>query len=313
MAPIRSAKETSEPVSDYLRALNKEKETLELGRLLYVAVTRAKRRLHLCGHAPRSSRQPHGKPAGGSLLEQLWPAVASAFAGLDEPTTQLQESSAATLPALHRLAPDWHPGRRAPAPFDTVAGAAATSEEAAIEFSWASNTARHVGTVVHRQLERIALEGIANWPASRVATMQRPLRLALSNLGVETSALEDATQKALRALRNTLNDTTGQWILAPHAEARCEWPLTLLDDDARHYVIDRSFVDEDGVRWIIDYKTGDHQDSDTDAFLDEELVRYRPQLDTYARIVREIDARPIRLALYFPLFADWRVWAYRDD
>ncbi len=310
MAPIRSGNQTQEPVSDYLRALNKDKETLESGRLLYVAVTRAQRRLHLCGHATSSSRQPNGKPAAGSLLEQLWPAVASAFVGLDQPPALPQDQPATTLPALNRLAADWRPSRISLAPYDNLPELTPPTAETTIEFAWASNTARHVGTVVHRQLEHIALDGITAWPASRVDKLYQPVRLALSNLGVDASALEDATDRALRALRNTLDDTTGRWILGPHTEARCEWPLTLLEGDARHYVIDRSFVDEDGVRWIVDYKTGDHQDSDTGAFLDAELARYRPQLNTYARIVHEIDPRPIRLALYFPLFADWRVWEY---
>jgi ATP-dependent exoDNAse (exonuclease V) beta subunit len=75
-------------------------------------------------------------------------------------------------------------------------------------------------------------------------------------------------------------------------------------------VIDRSFVDADQVRWIVDYKTGEHLEGDRDAFLDQELERYRAQLETYARIVRELEVRPIRLALYFPLFADWRTWEF---
>ena len=93
-------------------------------------------------------------------------------------------------------------------------------------------------------------------------------------------------------------------------EAHCEWPLTVHDEVARHYVIDRTFVDEAGVRWIIDYKTGEHLDLDREAFLDQEQERYRGQLDNYARIVRRLESRPIRLALYFPLFAEWRVWDF---
>ena len=34
--------------------------------------------------------------------------------------------------------------------------------------------------------------------------------------------------------------------------------------------IDRTFVDQDGTRWIIDYKTSRHEEEDVDAFLDQQ-------------------------------------------
>jgi len=34
--------------------------------------------------------------------------------------------------------------------------------------------------------------------------------------------------------------------------------------------IDRTFVDQDGTRWIIDYKTSRHEEEDIDAFLDQQ-------------------------------------------
>ena len=43
-------------------------------------------------------------------------------------------------------------------------------------------------------------------------------------------------------------------------------------------------------------------------FLDNEQERYREQLERYARLMAQRDARPIRLALYFPLLGGWREW-----
>jgi hypothetical protein len=72
--------------------------------------------------------------------------------------------------------------------------------------------------------------------------------------------------------------------------------------------LDRTFVDDQGVRWIIDYKTSAHEGTGRDAFLDSERERYRAQLDRYARLMARIDARPVRLGLYFPLLNGWREW-----
>jgi hypothetical protein len=71
-------------------------------------------------------------------------------------------------------------------------------------------------------------------------------------------------------------------------------------------VIDRTFIDGDGTRWVIDFKTSRHEGGGLDAFLEEEMVRYRAQLETYIALARGIDAAPVRAGLYFPLLDVFR-------
>jgi ATP-dependent exoDNAse (exonuclease V) beta subunit len=107
-------------------------------------------------------------------------------------------------------------------------------------------------------------------------------------------------------------DERGQWLFdLSHVDAVSEWALAGEDQGAVvHVTLDRSFV-SGGVRWIVDFKTGRHEGANTNAFLDREVERYRPQLERYARIVRAIDSRPIRLALYYPLVkGGWREWPF---
>ena len=81
--------------------------------------------------------------------------------------------------------------------------------------------------------------------------------------------------------------------------------------------IDRTFIDEDGVRWIIDFKTGGHEGADVGAFLDNEQKRYREQLETYALLFRGLDSASevpaIRLGLFFPLLTGWREWDWQPS
>jgi hypothetical protein len=72
-------------------------------------------------------------------------------------------------------------------------------------------------------------------------------------------------------------------------------------------------VDDNGVRWIIDYKTSTHEGGGRDAFLDNERGRYHDQLERYAALVRRMDSRPIRLGIYFPLLQGWREWAFEQQ
>jgi hypothetical protein len=77
--------------------------------------------------------------------------------------------------------------------------------------------------------------------------------------------------------------------------------------------MDRTFTDDRGTRWIVDYKTGVHEGGDIEAFLNRELERYRPQLERYATLMSRIDGRPIRLGLYFPVLRGWREWSPAAD
>ena len=177
---------------------------------------------------------------------------------------------------------------------------------AQIEFAWAGDTARHVGTLVDRHLERIAREGIDNWPPERVDGVEQILRRGLQNLGVASSALKPPSQGE-RALRQTLADEHGAGRSPSTRRGRAYWPLTAHEETSRHYVIDCSSLDEDGVRWIIDQQDGEHLEGDRDAFLDQEQEGYREQIENYAEIIRLLEDRPIRLELDFLLFPDRRV------
>jgi ATP-dependent exoDNAse (exonuclease V) beta subunit len=73
-------------------------------------------------------------------------------------------------------------------------------------------------------------------------------------------------------------------------------------------VFDRSFIDESGVRWIIDYKTSHHAGGALDEFLDREVERYRAQLARYADLAKMLGPQPVRVGLYFPLLRAWREW-----
>ena len=72
-------------------------------------------------------------------------------------------------------------------------------------------------------------------------------------------------------------------------------------------IIDRTFIDSDGVRWIIDYKTSRPATGEgSDEFMSREAERYRNQLQLYAALIKQLEpSRPLRTALYFPMFDGW--------
>jgi ATP-dependent exoDNAse (exonuclease V) beta subunit len=324
LAPIRASGSERDAIYDYLWRLDQEKGCYEDGRLLYVAATRAIERLHLLGHAPLRKGGDVVEPAAPdprSLLYQLWPAVRGEFeaAFARRPAAAVvpdavPDETAADGRLLSRLPLGWRLPAPPPSLVARAANETAPAELPAVEFEWASETIRHVGTVVHRVLQHIAREGMERWGVERLQRMQPVFARLLAELGVPEAQRAEAVARVERALARTLDDARGRWLLdAAHAEARSELALSgVLDGDIVNVVLDRTFVDENGTRWIADYKTSAHEGGGLDEFLDREQDRYRLQLERYARLMARLDPRPIRLGLYFPLLGGWREWAPGD-
>jgi ATP-dependent exoDNAse (exonuclease V) beta subunit len=204
-----------------------------------------------------------------------------------------------------RLPGDWvcpEPPAAAGAVFDPP-----RENREAVVYEWAGDTARAVGTVVHRCLQHIA----QTWPdaAAETAAFEAAIRRMLQREGVPGTELDEACGRAREAIEYTLRDERGRWILSGrHADARCEVAVTAqVGGELRRLVVDRTFVDNDGVRWVIDYKTGVHLGGDVEGFLDREQERYRSQLERYAEAFWRLEDRPVRTALYYPLVqGGWR-------
>ena len=313
MAPLRfrdqDDDEKDDDINQYLRGIHRERAIAERARQAYVALTRARYSLHLYVH-PRTT-QTEGvfsfAPPANTLLHNLWPALGGDMANFE--SIGVEAGDEIILPAIT------HQRRRLPRqvpafsiPPDVLARGELVplnAEEDAIEFSWVRQTARRVGTVVHEALERFArgsLPGLEELPALRARLESR-----LQALGVEGAAAQAGVERALTALRATLEDERGRWLFdAGHREAHSE--LALSGVRAGHIinaVIDRTFVAE-GIRWVVDFKTSPHEGGDLAAFLDSESLRYEAQLKRYAHLARGLGPEPVRAGLYFPLLAAWR-------
>src|SRR5205085_11026064 len=82
-------------------------------------------------------------------------------------------------------------------------------DEEDIEFSWAGETARHVGSVVHRWLQKIAQDELKGWDGKRVDTLVGTFRRELQRRGVRASDAYPAAELVRKALKSTLGDERG--------------------------------------------------------------------------------------------------------
>jgi ATP-dependent helicase/nuclease subunit A len=331
LAPLRAREgvlSEPDPVYQYLRALNATEEAAERGRLLYVACTRAKRRLHLVAVVGTKRVKDEENvlwrnPRSTSALAQLWPALHAQVSpppkeadtverDEDEDADENEDDATPVSQPLRRLSLDWNlpePSTEIPDNSRSV-----DTDTNPVAFDWAHATAAAIGTIAHRMLAQIATEGLKAWDSNpdRVVGERDRIIAELAGEGVAPEERAEAAVRIENAVARTLADVRGRWLFDPaHVDAQSEWALAGFDRDTlRHVTLDRTFV-ADGVRWIVDFKTGRHEGADAETYLDREMTRYREQLERYARIVSEFDARPIRLALYFPLVdAGWREWTF---
>ena len=311
-SPTAVERNAADPVYAYLRMLDQMEDAAELARLLYVGCTRAKRRLHLTAslgieRAPESAPRWRS-PQRGSSLAALWPVLEREAAEPRDEQRHLPERSAPGSVPLRRLPLEWRLPEAPVMPRAPVIEAQRAAEP--IEFDWAREAARRIGTLAHRLLQQIAVDGVERWTAERVEAQRAVIARELIALGFTSSEADGALGDVLASIRLTLDDPRGRWLFdAAHTDARSEFALTEWRDGAFvHHVLDRSFVDAEGTRWIVDFKLSRHEGAGRETFLDNERERYRAQLEAYAKVMRKLEARRIRLGLYFPLLGGWREW-----
>jgi ATP-dependent exoDNAse (exonuclease V) beta subunit len=308
----------NDPLHQYIESIQKEKERFELDRILYVSCTRARKSLHLIGNVGLApDGQSYRSPIAASLLYRLWPALEGEFArafrasGIAEQAATFDNGQAQFVrPMLRRLSarPSFQPPQ-----LPAVPGAESrprAAPEATVSYEWVGATARYAGTIVHRWLQRIA-DGKADLGGMDRSAIRDWTRAAASRSGVSTEDLEPVCNRVMHALDGISSDAKGRWLLSGAGQA--EYPITgIVDGRVQSVIIDRVRIDEAGVHWIVDYKTGTHEGGDLAGFLSQETERHRPQLEKYAAIYRNLTDAPVRAALYFPLLQKFCEIPLRD-
>ena len=256
--------------------------------------TRAESRLHLLGCVKVDEDGVLKRPSRRSLLGIAWDALEDQIA-LPAATTAEQEQREPLPDQLKRLPADF----KLPDPPEPVKWTAPEEgrEEVEIEFSWAGEAARHIGTVTHRWLQRIADDQLLGWTPSRIAVLGDQFAKDLHRRGLR---FEDAKASAMRVasvLANAISGSKGRWVLGPHVWARTEYKVQVREGGTtRALVMDRVFRDTNGLIWVVDYKTGTHEGADASEFLQREEARYGIQMRTYAKAL----GNGAKKALFFP-------------
>ena len=294
IAPNQAIGGEGDAIYDWLEYESKQQSKLEDTRLLYVAATRAIKRLYLVF---RTKDREEFKPASNSLLSRIWPSVQDEVIWNDVPSAQVSATDSVEETLL-RVPLSWHAQNAAAAPL-------AMTENPPAVIAHSLDTM--IGTALHKILEWLARYGIDYWQQHGAEQRQILIAQLLQQAGVANADVEIAAAQVIASIEKTLSNARGRWLLShEHREAVAEWELIAA---GKRYVIDRSFVetiDATEVRWIIDYKNSAPRPNESiGQFAQREVETYRAQLQLYGELVAAFDQRPIRAALYFPRIAHW--------
>ncbi len=307
LAPIH-ARGGDDASFDFVRSREKKRKDYEVQRLLYVGITRAERHLHLFSTLTKDGDLQ--KPRAGSFLSLLYTHLQNEFALAGMADKAVEEGICQQV-RLKRVPADWHPVVKAEN-IDWQGVVIEAQDTALMEFSWAGQSTRLMGIVVHQYLRQIGETGLDKWNSELIQNQRNTISANLRSFGLPEDYFEYAAGRIVDILDNVIRSERGRWLLAPHHEANNEYAISgVIAHNAVNRVIDRTFIDNEGIRWIIDYKAGSHEGGDLEGFLDEEQHRYRHQLEEYAEMLSaKHPEQKICLGLYFPLIDGWREWSY---
>jgi ATP-dependent exoDNAse (exonuclease V) beta subunit len=185
---------------------------------------------------------------------------------------------------------------------------------------------RALGIVVHALLEELTnrlLSRTADELAAELQSWRARAIALLRQAGLSFQDAQSQSAKVIEALRSTLEDEAGRWILTARTEAETETSWSAWSESERVAAVLRTLRGDRVFRagpephsrqeshlWIVDYKTAQHGAQGLESFLAEEKERYRRQLETYAEVMRHVrgEELPLRLALYYPLLKKLLWW-----
>jgi ATP-dependent helicase/nuclease subunit A len=341
VAPLQAKGADRSGTRKWVDDVRRQREKQEDRRILYVAATRAREELHLFARPDCNERDgvwTLKKPEKG-LLAAAWPALEEEAQRQFEEWRAAQESAeqgsleslaasssesetpAAMKPTvLRRLPPECElmPRMAGVQPVESIVGSGAAE---LYERHAGGLQSRALGTAVHGLLQELAwLRQTLDWEESiaGLSRLQPRMVTQIRAAGIDPAQAGRIAAQALEIAINAARDPLGQWILSPHAEAASEarW-AGVVEGALRTVQMDRVFKagiapqsEGNDAWWIVDYKSAHLDGPDVDMGLAELRETFAPQVEAYARVLRNLHGKQARIfgGLFYPRMMKFDWW-----
>lgn len=290
-----------------LRFEKAEKSRLESARLLYIGITRAMKSVYLSATLADKEGEA-APPSSRSLLATIWESLQQhAQYSRDISYIPIHSMAIATqtqnplrvAPSLYRLpSSEFECTKSNEAAIDAIDDASHTEP---LELVTENQLQIEIGNLVHESLENYVTNR-RSMDSTRIAGLREYWKRRLQLFSFQPREIDTAVTEIESSLKNTMENEELDWIF-DNALRQSAAELAMQDHSSgflQTHVLDRTFIDKDGLRWIIDYKSSAplvgqaRQD-----FLDEQAALYTAQLERYRGLFANEDNRGIRTALLF--------------
>lgn len=322
IAALSRTGKDDDPLYKLIRHERQQKNLLENTRLMYIAITRARKSVSLLATLSANNKG-EANPGANTLLSRIWRELQN----LDDDslnrvelsealsqnplrsdgTVQASELSYLSHTAITRLkeAISLTAAEESLLKTQLESLNEETGEGAETQVQSSDSTpaaAALIGTLIHESLETYVttMQGDARKPPLDV--LEAYWRMRLSRELDSESELAEAVSMVRDAVARSIEDDIDSWIF-DHSlkESSCEISIsqkTAFGD--RKFIVDRSFIDQDDTRWIIDYKTASPGvDQNLEDFISSQSEQHMQQLQNYKSLFEAMETRPVKIALFF--------------
>jgi ATP-dependent helicase/nuclease subunit A len=308
------------PTYLYMRNEEDLRSKMENTRLLYIAITRAAKKTFLYGQVQKN-KDKLVKPASTSLLHSIWAQIDPAEN--EQPETVIFSAINATKDAINsnlngdaqnksinirRLPTSWvHPLRK-DIPGLNLDEPAPKIVKTIIDYTHHNLLEKKIGDIIHYCLKLKVEKNFDLLNSNNLIFLSRHWQYQLKPVCATETELSVAIETIKLNLKNCMEHSLAPWIFDhSHTDSACELALSDYRQAWRQEsIIDRTFIDTDNTRWIIDYKSSRQKtDQNLENFCQEQVLSYKQQLDNYVKLFNAMEDRPVKTALFFTAIPHW--------
>jgi len=306
MGPDRRIGEPG-PAYRLLKRLANGRKLGEVKRLLYVAITRARRELYLSGLAKNTKhglKAPKDSPLAWILTHTASPDTELISTSLNPVGPTVAPEKTKQVKSL----PDPLPFEAQPVPylFETPSKLVDTSVYAQVMTKEETEPAKHAairGTITHRIIETL-------WHNEKLPETAG-ISSALAAEGMTPDTAAAVAQEISDEIIACQNEPFFKWLLdRTRADGESEYAIEAVKAPGVIQAGVLDFVKQDGdLWWIVDFKTSRPGAAQGEAdFIKEQAEYYRPQLRAYRGMLAKekgVDIAQVRAGLYFTGLQQW--------
>lgn len=286
---------TQDDLYELISKRNKEREAYETMRLIYVACTRAKKKLHLFLNITNDKNEAVKNSVAGMLdLVHDFEIKTEIYKNESEEESEdnIEESEVEYIDnsQIRRIVFN---ELKAPTSESSSIANLAVRETKAWQFD--DQFMACVGHVVHMWLESMGKDRLEGWTLEKIKNSRGLVQNHLFALGLPNVALTRAITRVIKLLCKAYEDENAHWLLT-HANAIQEW--SLYDEIATEKRFD--VVVDNGDHWLlVDFKTNlPHEEEEIEDFIKRMIRIYTSQLNQYAEYLKSFDNRPVVKKLF---------------